>query len=67
MQIEQSNAIWRREANKIDTAAQNAINGRNAQDAFAMSQSGPAQLWQELRDEFAQIFKASDNTEQRKT
>ena len=67
MQIEQSNAIWRREANKIDTAAQNAINARNAQNAFAMSQSAQAQLWQELRDEFDQIFKASDNTEQRKT
>ena len=67
LQIEQSNAIWRREANKIDTAAQNAINARNAQNAFAMSQSAQAQLWQELRDEFDQIFKASDNTEQRKT
>ena len=32
-----------------------------------MSQSALAQLWQELRDEFDQIFKASDNNEQRKT
>lgn len=66
-QIEQSNAIWRRETNKINTAAQNAVNARNAQNSFAMTQAAQAQLWQELRDEFDQIFRASDNTEQRKT
>ena len=65
--ILQSNTVWRREANKIDTAAQNATNAKNAQNSFAMSQSALAQLWQELRDEFDQIFKASDNNEQRKT
>jgi hypothetical protein len=66
-QIQQSNALWRREANRIDTAAQNAVNARNAQNSFAMSQAAQAQLWQELRDEFDQIFKSADNTEQRKT
>ena len=67
MVIEQSNVQWRRDINKIDTAAQNATNARNAQNSFAMTQATQAQLWQELRDEFDQIFKSSDNTEQRKT
>jgi len=65
--IEQSNVQWRRDITKADTAIQNQINMQNAQNSFAMSQAAQAQLWQELRDEFDYIFKASENAENRKT
>ena len=65
--IDQSNAQWRREINKIDTAAQNAMNARNAQNQFAMTQSANSQLWQELRDEFDYIWKSSENAANRET
>ena len=65
--IEQSNVQWRRDITKADTAIQNQINMQNAQNNFAMSQAAQAQLWQELRDEFDYIFKASENAQNRKT
>ena len=65
--IDQSNAQWRREINKIDTAAQNAMNARNAQNQFAMTQSAQSQLWQEMRDEFDYIWKSSENAQNRET
>ena len=48
--VEQSNVEWRRKSNTIDTAAQNAVNQQNAQNAFAISQQAQSQLWQEVRD-----------------
>jgi hypothetical protein len=65
--IEQSNVQWRRQTTTADTAVQNQINMQNAQNTFAMTQTAQAQLWQELRDEFDYIFKASENAENRKT
>jgi|TARA_R110000823_G_scaffold1492_3_gene5781 hypothetical protein len=65
--IDQSNAAWRRDINKIDTAAQNAMNARNAQNSFAMTQSAQSQLWQEMRDEFDYIWKSSENAANRET
>ena len=65
--IDQSNAQWRRDINKIDTAAQNAMNARNSQNQFAMSQSAQSQLWQEMRDEFDYIWKSSENAANRET
>ena len=65
--IEQSNVQWRRQTTTADTAVQNQINMQNAQNTFAMTQTTQAQLWQELRDEFDYIFKASENAENRKT
>ena len=65
--IDQSNAQWRRDINKIDTAAQNAMNARNAQNQFAMTQSAQSQLWQEMRDEFDYIWKSSENAANRET
>jgi hypothetical protein len=41
---------WRRKANTIDTAAQNAVNQLNAQNSFVISQQAQSQLWQEVRD-----------------
>ena len=65
--IDQSNAQWRRDVNKIDTAAQNAMNARNSQNQFAMTQSAQSQLWQEMRDEFDYIWKSSENAANRET
>jgi hypothetical protein len=65
--IDQSNVQWRRDIAKADTAVQNQVNMQNAQNTFAMSQAAQANLWQEMRDEFDYIFKASENAENRKT
>ena len=64
--IEQYNVSWRREANKIDTAAVNAVNQQNAQNAFNMSSQAMSFMWQELRDQMDYSFKTYDNDQQRK-
>ena len=64
--IEQYNVSWRREANKIDTAAVNAVNQQNAQNAFSMSSQAMSFMWQELRDQMDYSFKTYDNDQQRK-
>jgi hypothetical protein len=64
--IEQFNVNWRREANKIDTAAVNAVNQQNAQNAFNMSSQAMSFMWQELRDQMDYSFKTYDNDQQRK-
>ena len=63
--VEASNVEWRRKANTIDTAAQNAVNQQNAQNAFAMSTQAQAFLWQELRDQADFDFRAFENEENR--
>ena len=65
--VEQSNIAWRRQANTINTAAQNQINMQNAQNLFGMSQQAQAFLWQELRDRAAYEFQAGEKFEDRKT
>ena len=64
--IEQFNVNWRREANKIDTAAVNAVNQQNAQNAFNMSSQAMSFMWQELRDQMDYSFRTYDNDQQRK-
>ena len=64
--IDQSNVEWRRKSNTADTAAFNAVNQQNAQNAFGLSASANNFLWQELRDEADQDFKRWDNDQQRK-
>ena len=64
--IEQFNVNWRRDANKIDTAAINAVNQQNAQNAFGMSTQAMGFMWQELRDQMDYSFKTYDNDQQRK-
>jgi len=51
----------------MDTAAQQQVNMVNAQNAFGMTQSAQAQLWQEMRDEFDYIWKSSENAANRET
>ena len=64
--IEQFNVNWRRDANKIDTAAINAVNQQNAQNAFGLSTQAMSFMWQELRDQMDYSFKTYDNDQQRK-
>ena len=66
MVIAQSNVEWRRKANTADTAAFNAINQQNAQNAFSLTAAANNFLWQELRDEADFDFKRWDNDQQRK-
>ena len=66
MIIEQSNVEWRRKSNTINTAAQNAINQQNAQNAFGLSTQAMSFLWQEMRDQASYIFQASENQANRK-
>ena len=64
--IAQSNVDWRRKANTADTAAFNAVNQQNAQNAFSLTAAANNFLWQELRDEADFDFKRWDNDQQRK-
>ena len=64
--VEQSNVAWRRQSNTVNTAALNAVNQQNAQNAFGLSTQSMAQLWQEMRDQMDYSFKAWDNDQQRK-
>ena len=65
--IAQSNVAWRRQSNTADTAAQNAVNQQNAQNAFGLTASAQNFLWQELRDEADFNFRRWDNEQTRKT
>jgi len=61
-----SNYDWRRKANTADTAAQNAINQQNAQNAFGLTQAAQSFLWQELRDQADYDFRWATDTANRK-
>ena len=65
--VEQSNIEWRRKANTIDNAAQNASNMLNAQQAFAISSAEQNFIWQELRDQAAYLRQNYENDQQRRT
>ncbi len=64
--VQQSNVNWRRKANLADTAAANAINQQNVQNAFGMTSAAQSFLWQELRDQASFDFQFADNTATRK-
>ena len=63
--VEASNVAWMRQINTANTAAQNAINMQNATNAFNLSQTARAFLWQELRDQADYDFRASENEKNR--
>ena len=65
--VEQSNIEWRRKANTIDNAAQNASNMLNAQQAFAINSAEQNFIWQELRDQAAYLRQNYENDQQRRT
>ena len=64
-QIDQSNAIWRREINTANTANQNAENQINAANLLNVTQSALNALWQRYRDEAGWAFKIGEDAEQR--
>lgn len=64
--VEQSNVQWRRQANLVDTAAQNSANQQNAQIAYNLTSQEQTQLWQQMRDEAAYIRQNFENEQQRK-
>lgn len=65
VQIDQSNATWRREVNTANTALQNEANRVNAQNLLNMTQTAQNNLWQRYRDESAWIFQMAENAKQR--
>ena len=65
--VEQSNVEWRRKANLVNTAAQNAVNHQNAMNSFGLSTQAMTFLWQELRDQADYEFKHQENELTRKT
>jgi hypothetical protein len=65
--VEQSNILWRRNANTINTAAQNSVNQLNAQMAYNISTAEQSALWQQLRDDATYLRQSYENEEQRKT
>ena len=65
--VEQSNVQWRRQANAADTAAINASNQQNVQNAYNISAMDQTQYWQQLRDEADYIRTSYENEENRKT
>jgi len=64
--VQNSNVNWRRKANLADTAAANAVNQQNVQNAFGLTQSALSFAWQELRDQASFDFQWADNTATRK-
>ena len=64
-QIDQSNAVWRREINTANTANQNATNQLNAQNLLNINQSSLNALWQKYRDEAGWAFEIGQDAEQR--
>jgi hypothetical protein len=67
VQIEQAYLNYLRNSSLADTAAQNESNRINVQNAFAMSASEQAFMYQQLRDEAAYIRQSYENDETRQT
>lgn len=63
--IDQSNVLWRRELNTANTAAVNAANQFNVQNAFNISQTAMNNLWQQLRDEASWAHESAENQKDR--
>ena len=59
--VKQSNVAWRRQLNVANTAAQNAVNMQNSQNAFNMSAQAQAFVWQEIRDQADYDFRSFEN------
>ena len=65
MQINQSNAVWRRNINTANTAGQNEVNRQNALNVLNVSQAGLNALWQRYRDESSWAFTSAESVKQR--
>jgi len=60
-QVNQSNALWRREVYTMETQMDNENNRFNAQSLLNMTQNAQNNLWQAYRDEASYIFQAQQN------
>ena len=65
LNIDKSNAEWRRSTNTANTAAENNANMVNAQNLFNISQQAQANLWQASRDVFSWANQAATNEKDR--
>jgi hypothetical protein len=61
VQIDQSNAEWRRKINTANTAAINRTNQLNVQAMLGISATAQANLWQQYRDEAHWVMQSSEN------
>jgi len=65
LEIDQSNAVWRRSVNTANTAMQNEANRQNALNLLSLQQNALNNLWQEYRDKAAWAVKISENAKDR--
>jgi hypothetical protein len=65
--IEQADVAWRRQTNTINTAAQNAANQQNVQNAYGLTMMEQQQVWQQIRDEAAYVRQSYENEQTRLT
>ena len=65
LNIDKSNAEWRRSTNTANTAAENNANMVNAQNLYNISQQAQANLWQQSRDVFSWANQAATNEKDR--
>ena len=65
LQINQANAVWRRQINTQNNALQNETNRINVQNLLGLSASAQNAIWQKYRDEAAWIFQMTENEAQR--
>jgi hypothetical protein len=63
--IEQSNINFIRQTNTIDTAAENAANQQNVQNAFGVNSAEQAQLYLQVRDDANYLRQSYENEENR--
>ena len=64
-EIDQSNAVWRRNINTANTTTQNETNRINAANLLNISQEQLNKLWQEYRDDASWIYNSVENAAQR--
>ena len=64
-EINQSNVVWRRSVNTVNTAATNAAQQQNAQNLLGISQDAQNKLWMQYRDEAKFLMDTVENDRQR--
>ena len=65
LQVDQSNALWRRTLNTANTVGQNESNRLNAAALLGLTVQAQNNLWQKYRDESSYSFQATTNELQR--
>ena len=64
-QINQSNAVWRRETNTANTALQNETNRLNAANLLNLTTNSQNYLWQRYRDEASWLMASTESAKDR--